>query len=266
MKFLIPFLLILVACGHTETSKNPVGSTLNYVIDSNQQHANTGVTFDSTRNQMIHAIYDFETSSQFLKFTDMDNNEVRTLSLDSIRFAQGLAYEAKTDAIWVWGTKLNVPFQEWTDCFEIVVIDQKGNVIDRFDTPIADAYPGMISLSEGNVWLKANTQNIARLYDVRDGFRLIETVDTQVGGEGVAIDGNILWAHGGKWIDGKESRDCKLSALDLTTGITKFIPSPSPRCGSEGLVVDGLNRLWITTDDGYHFGDVGGNQAWVMPQ
>lgn len=244
-----------------------IKSVLNYVVDPKISNANTGIAYDSKRNQILHADYNFDDATNFLIVTDIENKEFRRIDITSlIKFAQGIAYEKERDAIWIWGTRVNSVFKEYTDCFDLVVIDQTGKEIERFSTPVIDGYPGMIALVDRNhVWLKANGQPIARFYDVRT-FKLEKEIDTGVGGEGVAVDqSNGLWSHGGRWVEGREIADeCLLSRTDLVTGKIDSVVSPSPRCGAEGLVFDGDNRLWLTTDDGHHFDLQDGNQAWVV--
>ncbi len=254
--------LIAVGCSNTQITKAPASAEptiTTYTVTERNSQANTGVAYDSKRNQMLHAVYDFAISAQYIKITDTKNNYVRAIDItNTIRFAQGLAYEAQRDVIWIWGTKLDKPFQEWTDCFEIVVIDQQGQVVERIDTPLIDNYPGMIALNDdGTLWLKANTMSTARLYD--RNFNLLKEVYTGVGCEGVAILGNMLVAHGDT-ID----RQCLITYTDISSGYRTSVESPSTYCGAEGLVFDGSGALWVTTDDGYHYSEPGRNMAWVM--
>ena len=156
---------------------------------------------------------------------------------------------------------------DFTDSFNLAVIAQDGSLIEKFSTPVVDNYPGMFALTQDatKIWLKANGQPIARLYDFRSGWKLIREVDTGIGGEGVALDSTGgLWTHGGTWVNGAESRNCVISRFDLALGTSTQLQSPSPRCGSEGEVLDDQGNLWITTDDGAHFNEVGGDQAWKI--
>ena len=228
-----------------------------HVLFADNTIANTGIGYDSLRNQMIFAAWDSKIDRNFLRITDMDLKHLCDIELNGkIRFLQGVTYEKERDLIWVWGTRPNAPFAEWTDCFGLYGFDAYGVLRDELTVPMAEWYPGMIAYAgNGRMWMKANTKTTARLYDMKLGMALVKEVETGIGGEGIASDeeGNI-WVHGG----------CKVKMVNPNTEESREFTSPNEWCAEEGMTFDGQGHLWLGSDDGYHFNLEGGNHVWKM--
>lgn len=279
-KFAIFFMSFLTGCEtiarittgrHSSDSTEPISIDLengiddgssgqlidDYVLFQNNNIANTGIGYDSKRNELIFAAWDSKIDRNYLLITDMNLNHITEIDLTGkIRFLQGVTYEKERDLIWVWGTRPDADFAEWTDCFGLYGFNRSGDVVDSLPVPMVDSYAGMIAYAgNGRMWLKANTKSTARLYDMNLGMALVKEVETGIGGEGISVDddGN-LWVHG----------DCKVKMINPDTDESREFTSPNPWCTEEGMAFDGMGHLWIGSDDGYHHNLEGGNHAWKI--
>lgn len=231
--------------------------TKEYTVFSQLYIANTGMAYDYRSNSLLIAAWDSTTDRDFIRFTDMRINTRRDLELQGIvKFVQGISCDKQFPYIWVWGTHPNRNFSEWTDCFRLCKIDFNGNLVEEFETPMPERYPGMIAMTnDGKIWMKANTKTIARQYDPNNGMALLKTVETGIAGEGIAVDnlGNI-WVHG----------NCAVKKINPDTLASQTWASPNLNCAEEGMVFDGEGYLWLGSDDGYHYNQAGGNKVWRM--
>ena len=249
---------LLAGCGNVSAR----ATWTEYPLSYRQNDANTGVAFDSKRSVLYHAVTDFGSMKSSVWVTDMSVRVLEQRDISThVRYAQGIAYEAERDVVWVWGVKPGEEYAEYTDVFHIVILDMSGNVLETVPTPVRDNNPGMLALVDREyVWLKANSQPIARLYHIRSGT-LLKEIDTGVAGEGVAVDARgTLWVHGETVADDQ----CVVASFSVAGGV-RYFNSPSwPYCGAEGMVFDAANNLWLSTDDGIHFDIPGGNRVWAI--
>ena len=254
----IIFLLFFTGCsGPTDLPADRESLEVNsFTVFEENSIGNTGLTFDSKTGLLVHARYDYEKSSKLI-FTDLQGNHLVSIDVTAlIDHIQGLAYDYDRDTFWVWGTTKGIAHKPFTQDISLIEVDRSANLLDEIVLPSFVNYPGMIHYA-GNrrMWVKANTKTEAYLFDMNT-WEIISTVDTRIGGEGIAQDKDgFLWVHDGK----------ALYQVDSGSGKRiRKIDSPTERGQSEGLTIDALGRIWVSADEGLHNKLDLGNRVWPV--
>lgn len=252
---LLLIVLSLISCASPDapevTSQGAKASE--YTIFPELNIGNTGMTFDSKLGLIVHARYDYETSSKLI-FTDLSANPVDELDVTSlIDHIQGLAYNKDNDSFWIWGTKKGVTHEPFTSAQELIEVSRSGALLNSLTPQDEMNYPGMIEYGgQSRLWVKANTKTMLYLIDTTSGD-ILDQIETGLGGEGFAFDSEgSLWVHDGSII----------RKMNLNGQTVLDINSPVYCANSEGLTFDNQGHLWVAADEGLHCGIEGGNRAW----
>lgn len=248
------FALLNVGCRHSRFIFPGNDRDINnYVIFDSTWIANTGIAYDSNRNLMMFAGWDSRRDVSIMRVTSTSMVDYRVVEIPLlVSCAQGITYDYDHDHVIVWGYKPGTNNQ----IPALFVMSPEGRFVSELQNPQIEDSAGMLAYDSPNkLWIKSNEAVTTRLYHLPD-MTVIREIDTGVHGEGIALRGNTLWVHG----------SCRIKKIDLLTGASSDTQSPNPFCGEEGLVFDGQGNLWVGNDNGFHFNEPHGNQAWEMNQ